>query len=630
MVIYKDQDPAKPLKSIVIYNGNYTQLKDPATHVIESMTQKIGGFYQLAASPEARMTHLVGSGAGNNTERLWVGNDALSLNHIATDPFPGPGTSASDRAWDGPTFPISISGAGGEYSIKVDHGANAPYDCLTWVAIVSSAIVEDTDKDGLLNEWETNGRYQKVTYDTAGNVTGALFGKCTNPSFASDPANCVDFPKMGALSGRKDIFIEFGYMRALAGTTYGNTAPLGGTAHDHRPDPEALEKVGRAFATAPVKNPNELCAPACEPDGIAVHFDVGDDYPAGTVAEPYLIRDTSTGDLARGGESIVETACDAASNPDTCLFSAYPGTVPWKSGFRFLRDESLSHRTLAGGIDSGPDEAACVAAETDDLDSSTCTRRFDANRKDTFRYALWAHALGSPKVDNAGVPLVDAGSYIPRNISGVADGGGGGGGDLMITLGAFGSHVGNETVQAQASTLMHELGHTLRLRHGAVLGADGIARAEANCKPNYQSVMNYLYQISGLIADSGAFAGSPVIDYSGQVLSVPAAAPSGPKLSEHSLTEASGSGLKDGAAFSPYRARWFAPGGLNPGQSDAVTRHCDGTRLTQGEIDAGVTMFTIDGTTAVGPIDWNANGIADTTPYSQDINFNRGPNPYPD
>ena len=91
MVIYKDQDPAKPLKSVVIYNGDYTQMKNPTTHVIDSMTQKVGGFYQLAASPQARMTHLVGSGAGNSTERLWVGNDALSLSQIATNPFKGPG-----------------------------------------------------------------------------------------------------------------------------------------------------------------------------------------------------------------------------------------------------------------------------------------------------------------------------------------------------------------------------------------------------------------------------------------------------------------------------------------------------------------------------------------------------------
>ena len=92
--------------------------------------------------------------------------------------------------------------------------------------------------------------------------------------------------------------------------------------------------------------------------------------------------------------------------------------------------------------------------------------------------------------------------------------------------------------------------------------------------------MNYLYQIRGLIVDTGALAGTPVIDYSRQVLSVPMAGPSGPKLNENSLTEAPGSGLKDGAAYSPYRARWFSPTILSSGQSDPVTRHCDGTRFT--------------------------------------------------
>ena len=58
--------------------------------------------------------------------------------------------------------------------------------------------------------------------------------------------------------------------------------------------------------------------------------------------------------------------------------------------------------------------------------------------------------------------------------------------------------------------------------------------AEANCKPNYQSVMNYLYQMSGLIVDGGPLAGTPAIDYSRQALSVPLATPSGPKLNENS------------------------------------------------------------------------------------------------
>ena len=316
-MIYKNEDPSKPLKSVVIYNGLYTQPKNAKTKTIESMTQRIGGFYQLAASPEARMTHLVGSGAGNSTDRLWVGNDASSLSQISVDPFKGVGSASSDRAWDGPTFPLSISGAQGEFAMKVDHGSNSPYDCLSWVAIVTSAIVEDTDKDGLLNQWETDGRYQKVTYDAAGNVTNALFGKVYAGRFAFDPANCVDFPKMGALPFRKDIFVEFGYMQALEGTTYGFTSPKGGAAHDHRPDPEALEKVGKAFDNAPVP--------------IKVHFDLGDDYPSGTVAEPYLIRDTA--DCRLGARRRSDRRNSLRSSRKSRYLS-----VPGVSGNRALED----------------------------------------------------------------------------------------------------------------------------------------------------------------------------------------------------------------------------------------------------------------------------------------------------
>ena len=44
----------------------------------------------------------------------------------------------------------------------------------------------------------------------------------------------------------------------------------------------------------------------------------------------------------------------------------------------------------------------------------------------------------------------------------------------------------------QAATLMHELGHTAALRHGGLPN-------DPNCKPNYQSVMSYLYQVRGLL-----------------------------------------------------------------------------------------------------------------------------------
>lgn len=69
------------------------------------------------------------------------------------------------------------------------------------------------------------------------------------------------------------------------------------------------------------------------------------------------------------------------------------------------------------------------------------------------------------------------------------------GNDTIITLGGWGLDTSttarkNLLINYQAATMMHELGHNLSLRHG---GGD-----ELNRKPNYVSVMNYLYSPLGL------------------------------------------------------------------------------------------------------------------------------------
>ncbi|CAE8608761.1 unnamed protein product [Polarella glacialis] len=66
---------------------------------------------------------------------------------------------------------------------------------------------------------------------------------------------------------------------------------------------------------------------------------------------------------------------------------------------------------------------------------------------------------------------------------------------IYISLGGWLLHSETEgdlnlLVNTQAATVMHELGHALGLRHG---GGDNIIN-----KPNYISIMNYLYQTSGL------------------------------------------------------------------------------------------------------------------------------------
>jgi hypothetical protein len=73
------------------------------------------------------------------------------------------------------------------------------------------------------------------------------------------------------------------------------------------------------------------------------------------------------------------------------------------------------------------------------------------------------------------------------------------GNDFLVTLGKWGLNTNttastNKLINFQAGTLMHELGHNLNLRHGG--------DEDANDKPNYFSVMNYIYQLDGLSSDA--------------------------------------------------------------------------------------------------------------------------------
>jgi Bacterial Ig domain len=571
VVVYRD--PRMPLKAVVLYDGSYTM-----NQTTDSMSQTIKGFYQ-AAGTAGKMTHIVGSGQANKSERLLLPGLAPVLN-----PF----TAALGNSWDSPTYDVSIGAGSGTTATSVDHVGFSSFDCLTWGAIVFSTAVQDTDGDGLLDIWESS----------------------TTPIV--DP-NGQPLPNLRAMVGGadhtnvKDVFVQIDYMSNGAGTYGGVAKP----AHNHLPDPTALKMVGDAFASK----------------GISLHFDVGSNYQSNEAgAGPYIIPTS----LARGGKAIDENVTLLGCPGPTCEFPDFPGTVGWKVGFKFYRDQLVSATPPPLDV-AGNDPCDVPSATRGDSNydgpGGACERRFDRNRMDMFRYVLGAHALGLAKSEypclDGSTPAVPVGAladggcavapnpdfHIPRTSSGVGDFPGA---DLMMTLGGFSDFLGRPvgTPFMQGATLMHELGHTFDLGHSGVYWP-GVP-AEPNCKPNYLSSMNYLFQLRGLFNDIAPL-GTPHLDYSNEVLG---------EIDEVLLTDGPLSGAPS------YHTGWYAPKSIFT-IGTAATKHCDGSPLTDLEaasLAAGHGMVRVDGPSSVTltsdwtsrSIDWNPDPLGGAP---QDINF---------
>ena len=95
--------------------------------------------------------------------------------------------------WDNYTFGINLSPNASSLGTQVQ----LTQSCLTWAAIVTSTNVQDTDRDGLLDVWETSGLNLNPGVRNDGLVSTApvpaTFGTCVN-----NPASCLNLPKMGA------------------------------------------------------------------------------------------------------------------------------------------------------------------------------------------------------------------------------------------------------------------------------------------------------------------------------------------------------------------------------------------------------------------------------------------------
>ncbi len=519
VVIYRVVTPgspaATPLRAVVIYDGIFTMDSHSA-----GMTQNVAGFYQAASNPAAKITGIVANGQPGFSSPFTVNGTSLG-----TSPFVG----AQGVRWDNFTSNFTLAANASTFPTLLTVGNNQT--CLTTAALVASMNVQDSDGDGLLDIWETNGLHRNTQ------VSPATFGTCSD--YPAEP--CVNLPAMGALPGTKDIFVQLDWM-------YGHDG------HVHQPKLAALQQVADAFA-----------APSHQI--VHVHFDVGNNYQTacgGGAACSFIVPAA----YARGGANIDEDTLvchDTAAHP--CAYHVPYPVLSFEFGFASVRD---GNHLL--GINP----------------------HFAQNRKDIFHYGLFAHALGGPyTLDGHPVdPHTGAPTDVPFSYSGIAHRPGGG---FMVSLGLWRSDIPENdqvgSVQVQAGTLMHELGHNLDLSHAGL-------STQPNCMPSYPSVMNYLYQTRGL-TDA---AGNEHVDYSNGALA-------GFSVVENSLTTTN-LGLA-----TPYRIRFYGPNVASDPPGAVSQLHCDGTPITDG------AQETRTESPSIGTPDWSRGTVANGSPFSYDVNF---------
>jgi len=620
VIIYRVQSAA-PLGAVVIYDGSFSPGK-----VNQVMSQTINGFYDADMTHSSQFTEIVGNGSLNKIETLYFNGTQIG----PTNAFPG----SLNGSWDNPTFttevtPLVKPGDGQATTMVVPAKTNS--GCVTWGAVIFKTTVPDSDGDGLLDSWKTNQGYTDFS----------------NGQFVSLP---------GAKRFQKDLFIQLDHLESHDFITSN-----GAQGHSHQIKQGALDMLGKMYADVGIQLDVD-CGSNCYPGdpyvipGVTrVNNVIDESDPKVTCQDnlgatpPFYCQFPGVPATGwKGGLTVLrnqppsnytEAQCEAAD------LAAFQNSSSSACVRRFLHGQGLSYHYVLMGhalglatnfwtISSTNPSTKLISIVVDGVSNTATVTTSSPHGLISGARVTVSGAISPvpvfgqdftlngtyPSITVPNVPSpttftfptptnVPAGTYsnpglfvssgLARSTSGWSDRPGG---DTIVTLGLWRSDVPGDdqvgSVNTQAGTVAHELGHTFGFNHG---GGDPI-----NCKSNYQSVMNYQFQVRLL----PGFDGLLHINYSDQIL---------PDLNEASLDESMGIG----AAATTYGTRWFAPLNfldkqLNTTGGRAATTHCDGTLILDG-----AQMVRVEGPAAAGlPIDWNNDGNTRDTGFAQDINFN--------
>jgi sugar lactone lactonase YvrE len=547
VMIYRVLSPNVPLKAVVLYDG--------AALSTGAATQVVKGFYDAVGGA---------SGTGKSTNLFAA-------------------SGASVGTWNNSVSTVTLGQA---------NQFNAPMNVPgAYAAVILSTLVNNSDNDGILDAWK------------AGPTAAGDFHVGQPGYYDAKTSTWVGLP--GAKRGEKDLFVQMDYMCGAVLST-GACDPA---QENLFPSPDAngndpLAMVQQAFANS----------------GVVLHLQVGN--------------------------AISEDTC-TDSPGQLCQFPGQPGVIGWKNSLEFsklyprnllscitggdcttrfpygqkdsyhyvlfghslaipaynTRFGTLTSINVVNGVttivtaDRGNGISACPARIT--LEGVLGNPSLNGVYNTTGCADTKTITVATPGVANwtypnnvLPEPVIGLTSGRITSISGYSDLGGA---DSAVTLGLWltaPKQDMSKRANVLAGTLFHEIGHTLGLSHGGLYydtAGSYVPTFEANCKPNYQSSMNYLFQLDGVgPSQSVAFSNQSLLTLN--------------EMTAGSVTQLTDT-LRNAATF-PTSA-WYVPYTTGSTASPA-SLHCDGTPLN------GESGYRVDASIAPVTPAWS-NG--------QDLNF---------
>jgi hypothetical protein len=539
--IYRVLSKNFPLKSVLLYNGSVipTSTTGPIPQAMQGFYDAVGG-----AGGMGEVTNLFTAGGS------WTDSESSQ-------------TLGQSNEY------IDSLGIGNAYA----------------VAIVSTPV-NNSDGDGILDAWKANQGYTDVK-------TGAF----------------VALP--GAVHGHQDLFVQFDYMCSalLEDGTCDFTQP------NQYPSPDAQGNDPMAMVTQSFLN-----------SGVYLHLKPGNailestytctdsatvlcEFPSTTTApQPGVVAWNGGVELSKIWPANFN-ACTANPSITSCatrfplgqkdsyhyVLFGYSLAIPaWNSWFGSLTNITVSSGStslVTTGLGGSCPTRVTISGVlgNPNLNGVYATNGCDSGF--TTIYLTTPSTVPNWTYPNTTLPEPTIGvtSGTVSSISGYSDVGGS---DSVVSLGLWAQDTSQDMSKPAtviAGTLFHELGHTLGLTHGGLyydsFKATGsyVPTYEVNCKPNYQSTMNYLFQLDG-VGSVGTIA------YSGQTLE---------DQNQNPLTFASLGNVTSLTDISDVNAvigssSWYVP--YNPATTTAspATMHCDGTPLNNANDLAVRVNGTVD------------------------------------